>query len=150
MRTFREILGKPSDALQAMVDGLREYSARSDFRIDMDTFGMVHNDVCFGCAATCAIQKATGKYLLDLKYNRLDGLWYNIKAEFFAVSKSELVAFENAINAARLGDVSSLLAYYGIIDNCIFDSRFKLLSDNWEQQLMAVVQVIAELRAVGL
>jgi hypothetical protein len=51
-------LYRPSDALEAMCDGLEDIDARADFSIHMSTFGKFEGGLCFVCAATCAAIKA--------------------------------------------------------------------------------------------
>jgi len=163
VKTFREILGVPSAALQAMVDGLRLYGNRLDFKIDMGTFGSNENGVCFGCAASCCVQKVLGKNLLSGG----DGIEIPVvRARFFGTAVEDLGDFEWAVDGARSGSLSCLLGYFGInemthqsivelngqwgVNDTIWDSRYELNSDDWEQQLGAVEEVIAEMKAIGI
>ena len=147
--TFREILGKPSSALQAMVDGLR--SCGPNFVVYMNSFGHIENGICYGCAATCCIQKATGKQYADFleKYPDENPEDY---ASFYGISVEEFSDFEGAMDLARRGFISSLLDYFDIDAGSHYqwDSRFKLDDGNWQTQLFLVDEVIADMKAAGI
>jgi hypothetical protein len=57
MRKISDIISKPSEALQEMLNGLNESKTWKNFELDMDTYGEVSRGVtiCFGCAATCTV-----------------------------------------------------------------------------------------------
>lgn len=114
--TFREILGKPSAAIRAMCDGLEEQSQRRGFRIDMQTFGFSSNKVCFGCAATCAAQKTTGR---TLKWDTIAGV--TTRADALGVDAHDLETFEIAIDNLRRGSgcLQPLLDYFGVCNAMI-------------------------------
>lgn len=63
MIKIREKITKPSEMVRAMINGLRRQDEREDFHIKMDKWaGLGSLDgkpVCFGCAATCAVQELT-------------------------------------------------------------------------------------------
>ena len=45
MKTLKELCdGKPSNAIKAMIEGLRTQSKRPDFKIRMSTFGSQHQE----------------------------------------------------------------------------------------------------------
>jgi len=146
-KTFREIIGKPSAAAQAMVDGLRRHSQRPDFRISMTTFGFSCGEVCFGCAATCATQEAA-----QVNYDTISINYTGARAVVCGVSESDLWKFEGAINSFRTGFTFSLLAYFGLSHMYRegFNERFKLQSSDWKNQLEAVEILIAEWRELGI
>lgn len=52
------LIPKPSMLIRAMIKGLRE-EPNDHFEVDMTTFGYVHRDVCYGCAATATILNLT-------------------------------------------------------------------------------------------
>ena len=55
---FREKIksAKPSEIIQAMVDGLQ----KEHVKVDMKTFGEIRGGICFGCAATNCIIEISG------------------------------------------------------------------------------------------
>jgi hypothetical protein len=57
MQTIQELLdNKLYRLVEVMIQGLEEFSQKPNFKIDMSTFGEIQNDICYGCAATCALQ----------------------------------------------------------------------------------------------
>ncbi len=59
---------RPSNAVWAMVLGIDGALARDDFTIDMGTFGESYDGMCYGCAATCALQQITEKWEAEEHY----------------------------------------------------------------------------------
>ena len=133
----KEFLGinQPSQAIFAMCDGIEDALARSDFRIDMDTFGRTENNICCGCAATCTLQK-----LSDLKFNQ--ATIYGAVARFTAIlnkKESSLswddfdnldrhMSFEQAIDALRgcnFHPIFDFFGYVGLGDNYQLLMKFK-------------------------
>lgn len=105
--TFKEVFPRASDAVKAMVRGLR----RPKVGVDMGTFGKdqygnsisdlnSEEKVCFGCAATCTVLEGMPEW--QDHYDRL----YN---------STDLAYFEGYIDNLREGDVHTLLVtYYGV------------------------------------
>jgi len=162
MKTFREILGKPSSALQAMVDGLREYSGRKDFVVDMGSYGHVEGGICYGCAATCAVQKTLGLDYLSVGYSYPRSSKDLGSEQLLGVDSRDLCAFETAIDQARKGDLWELMGYFNVDSDVLdsvmlvdrscttkWDRRFDL-EDNWREQLGVVEAVISEMKVLGL
>jgi hypothetical protein len=146
MKSIRETLKVPSAALQAMVNGLRKQSKRSDFKIDMGTFGDAYGGVCYGCAATCALQEISG---IDFTLENM--LWHNLPYAT-PFSGQEISDFEDVIDAARSGYLLPLFTFFHLhpIHNRGYPRRFNLDTDNWEEQLPEVEKLIAELKEKGL
>lgn len=146
-RTFREILKTPSAALKAMCDGLEKQSRRKDFIVDMGTFGSREGKVCFGCAATCATQQASG---IDLTLETIEN--EDERSDRLAVDYSDLNRFEIAMNAARLGCLRQLFYYFNSESKYLQseDGRYCLDNDNWHDELPKVLAHIAELQSAGL
>ena len=149
----------PSDALQAMVDGLLRNSRRKDFKVDMGTFGRAADGICFGCAATCAVQEASGKQFVfeELRgiyglNSRFRNLSIGAQAECLGENYVKLATLENAIDGARQGYLRELFRYFGLGDEHRqgYDERFELKTHNWRDQLGAVCDLIEELEAQGL
>lgn len=165
MKQIRKLAPTPSAALQAMVDGLREQSKRPDFKIEMRAFGEVDNDdkptMCFGCAATCAVQKLTGK-----NYHGTEILERLDRAHYMDLEYKDMLYFEWAIDEARKGDLDGLIDfYYEGKSDCpdpmnILNKRswilrgteyfFALSNTNWEFQLPIVERLITLLKSHGL
>ena len=63
------------EAIDAMLIGL-ETIPNGSFKIDMTTFGNIDNNVCYGCAATCALQQ-----LYDVRFtsDNIFGCLVNIR-----------------------------------------------------------------------
>jgi hypothetical protein len=150
MSKIKDIVKTPSAALQAMVDGLREQSKRSDFKIDMHTYGAYNPGygVCFGCAATCATQK-----IFETKFQPDFINTVSRRAEAFKCEMYDLHEFEQAINSARIGVMSKLFLYYDIVlygvKDVSFLPEFSLCTDNWEAELPKVEKYIACLQQYG-
>jgi len=146
MKSIKEQLKVPSAALQAMVDGLRKQSKRKDFVINMSTYGESRGEICFGCAATCAVQQISG---INLTVEDIDVANQSLKLGY---DFDHLSAFEMSINAARLGDMYLLFLFFDLVWQYDFDydERFFLKTENWEEQLPAVEALIAELKEKGL
>jgi len=145
LKSIKELAPNPSDALQAMVDGLREQSKREDFIIDMGWFVGKEDGICCGCAATCALQRLAGvNFTIEnsINANRFDLL--QLKGA---------ISFESVIDDARQGYMSELFGFYGFDRDSNPDlpqnPNFDLETDNWEEQLPDVEAYIAELRAAG-
>jgi len=146
MRLIKDIVPKPSDAVQAMIDGLLEQDARKGFKVDMDTFGSSMDGICYGCAATCAVQKIAGK---DLPADVIG--MAREEAEFLGFDLKDVIDFEFAIDDLRAGDTKGLSEYY---DRFISDElrypEFSLHSRDWREQLPAVQEYCNKLKAAGL
>lgn len=148
MRKITDIISKPSEALQAMVDGLLEQDKRPDFEVNMSTFGDHNEDerMCYGCAAACAIQKLAGKNLdaesiFDL-YARAGGL---------GISTKSLDVFETAIDIARQGGLINLFHFFNIYDVPLRLrlGGWSLQTHNWREQLPVVIGFIEKLKKEG-
>lgn len=149
MKKIKQYIKLPSEALRAMVDGLTEQSKRPDFEIDMGSFGewsdLDGKPVCFGCAATCTIQKITGhNFGLDEIGDRED------RAKALKDSEEDLHDFEHAMDSARNGYLSKLFEYFGY--RCPEDFvgvEYDLKNYNWQGQLSLVEDVILRLQEEG-
>jgi hypothetical protein len=157
MKTFRELCdGLPSRALQAMVDGLEEQDRAEGRGVGMDTFWSVGKDAtCFACAATCAIQSLAGKTLCPDAIGASPGAEGSNTApglpEFWGHRVSDISAFEDAIDIARMGAISDLLRYMKVARPLgLPDPTFWLQDCNWKEQIPEVKTFIEELKARGL
>jgi hypothetical protein len=153
MTSIKDIVKKPSAALQYMVDGLRNQSKRDGFVIDMNVFGDWRGSrtedktrliICFGCAATCAVQEVFKINYTDesIEYRDLRALVINCDA-------TDLGIFEEAIDEARLGIMDKLFKYFGYSISVKEGVRFSLRNENWEKQIPLVEEYIKELISLG-
>jgi hypothetical protein len=144
MLKIKDIVKSPSSALQAMVDGLRSQNERHDFHVDMCTFGEYDEDmdICFGCAATCAVQEIFGK---NLRGHDIVNIFD--RADIFGCDIKDIDSFESAINYARLGNMSLLFEYYGYYgpEFLVTLPHLILYTGNWLINLPLVEEYIKEL-----
>lgn len=146
MRKIKDILPKPSDAIQAMIDGLEEQSKRPDFEVNMSFFGLHDKEMCFGCAATCAAQKAFGR---NLSFENIEGT--DSRAAFFETDIEEYDAFESAIDDFRSGKAFPLFKFYGIDPpNSLLSPPFYLGSATWRREIVSVESYLEKVKALGL
>jgi hypothetical protein len=146
MKQIKDIISKPSEALQAMVDGLLEQSQRSDFQIYMNTYGEYdsYDDICHGCAVTCTVQKLLNKNLTE------ENIYSYSHSEFFGID--DIRIFESVMDDARMGYLVSLFEYFNLLDKYhhSFDKRFWLRTDNWQEEIPKVKELINELKEKNL
>ena len=166
MITLNETQLKPSIVLQAMVTGLLNSKNDPKFTVDMDYFGYVKEQLCYGCAATVTLVEmfGNGKSASELMLGHANAQVEqsnSIDAHLSDVLKLEpsigqdslpdnLKDFENAVDSARRGRVSWLIEFLtGEPDKLSFNSRWELGDHNWEDQLPIVEATIAEMIAAG-
>lgn len=153
MKTFKELCdGKMWRAVEAMIVGLETQSKREDFHVNMTTFGTVAckssfgtfkaeeyhsktNTVCFGCAATCAVQQLTG--INFYTHHTVDKIIQ--RAELVSTSYNDLNDFETAIDDLRESDLLMLSQYMGVdidvISVKLYNQLPVLESNNWRDGL---------------
>jgi hypothetical protein len=114
---------KPSELLQAMVDGLMRHKDLPDFKVDMETFGRAEDDICYGCAATCALSELMGTthpeavrgFKDEYEQPWMTGLSYvtsyrTMEKYSGTYDRAELIdRIETAIDSARRGNTDPLL-----------------------------------------
>jgi hypothetical protein len=145
-RTFLGI-DRPSQALQAMLDGLYEQYNRHDFRIDMRVYGAGDGGVCYGCASTCTLQKLAGKDFTTATIDTRDS-----RAAVLAVDANDLYIFEHAMDHARKGGCGLLFDFFEIprpITSDLLSFPFYLTSGNWQDQVPSVRRAISLLQESG-
>lgn len=103
IRSIKELVKTPGNAVRHMVNGLRRYKNKEGFKINMDTYGTYRFEegtepTCYGCAATCSVQDIADH---DFTYKEI-GLT-NKRASALNYEPWELFSFENAINILRMG-----------------------------------------------
>lgn len=153
MKTIKELAPKPSDAITAMIDGLREQSQREDFVVDMHDFGTKRNSgMCCGCAATCAIQKLTGINFKGLYVTEMPSDFL-ARVKEFELGRESMGEFEDIINQFRLTNWVVLLRFYDIepIYGAIPNKELRgLWNDNWKENLHLYEAYRDQLKAIGL
>ena len=163
---IRDIIHKPREALQAMVDGLLSQDMRKDFEIDMNTYGLVDEAICMGCAATCAVQQITGKDITCERFtvDTCDTIKHEAQALGLSQDKAsldDLRKFEQAIDRARRGQLVTLFDYFHIEPELInlpeetyrirddIGIIIEIKTDNWKQQIHYVMKKVKELKELG-
>ena len=158
LKSIKELCPKPSDAVMAMVNGLRKQSKRKNFRIRFSSFGSreyadgTDKIICFGCAATSAIQFIANKNFtgeeIDTRAER---------GEFLGFDKNELQDFEEAIDNLRNGWVRALFFFYGLNYSDYFallqpmKERLEDLHDlNWKEEIHHYEDFANKLKEIGL
>jgi hypothetical protein len=110
MQDIKVIAPKAYMAVQAMIDGIRAQKRRKKtFTLQMATFGYRNSmmRMCFGCAATCALQKLANKNFVDDQIQTVLS-----RAEFLGFDRDQTEAFEEVINHLRCGSILHLLEFY--------------------------------------
>ena len=153
MKKITDIISKPSEAVDAMIAGLRRQSRRKNFEIKMATYGSSVGKICFGCAATCTIQELAHKNLPPESMS-LEML----RAEFLGFNTVDLSEFESVINNLRNGYVYHILSYFEVkqelIDEVQHSSFYITLpvldTHNWKEKLPPYVKFSKYLKSLGL
>ena len=99
------------NAAAAMVAGLKIQAARDDFTVNMMVYGDVNNQksMCFGCAATCAIQEHTG---VDFDADNITDRY--TRAAAVDVDMDTMRRFEEAIEGLRCSAAGRLGIFCGL------------------------------------
>ncbi|CBA17877.1 hypothetical protein AHIS2_p070 [Acaryochloris phage A-HIS2] len=158
MNTFKTFCPKISDAIQAMYDGLLDQDNRgSDYGIDMCHYVTQRHNVCFACAATCAIQKATG---FTIEPNMISIMKNSAStADFkddFELEFDELADVEDALDGFRSGAPDCLLEYYEVDPDEIPEKLFEdmeniwLTTEEWRTEIQALPPIIQALKEINL
>ena len=113
-------ISKPSEAIRAMIEGLKENSDREDFKIDMGSFGKTdESNICFGCAATCTLQKLSGVKFTKENIFRADRRTIAINrhlSEGDIILSKQLFNFESAIDGLRTGCYIDIIYFFELYD----------------------------------
>lgn len=147
-QTYKDYFGgKVSNALEAMVTGLRMTEKERGFEINMGSFGTVtESGVCYGCAATAAV-RACLKHPIPSDY--LGG--QSTRAFAAEADVRDEYQFESSIDRARTGDLNCLIDYMGAREAFKQHRRLRrintrLVSNNYLMQLPTFERRIALLR----
>lgn len=155
---------KPSEFLQAMVDGLRDSVGRDDRQLSMGTYGMVvarldHERVCAGCAATWALHTLAGKKELELDaFHTRGGGWF-YPDNYFPEPQARIREFECVIDSVRVGIMSDALRHWPGLENfcCLQPGTLQKWEKRWHiesaadlDQLQLVENAIWDMETLGL
>ena len=101
--TFKEkVLSMTAkEIIMSMVEGLQN----PVITINMDTYGEAIEGVCFGCAATNAVCKISGKVFTE------DNIDEDLRSNFLKTDRLFLSEFEMAIDNLRAGGIKSYNFY---------------------------------------
>ena len=130
MRILDEIQGKPSIAILRTIQGMRRLKQNKNFKLDMFTFGKVKEGICYGCAATAAIQE-----IAQIELTQENICTTSQRAKALSFDPKELHLFEHAINDARVGDMVNLLKFCDITN---VDARRRY----WERRWIRIQSII--------
>ena len=92
----------PYEVIDAMIQGLKNPSCK----INMHSYGFSTEGMCFGCAATNAIQ-----YLADKKFTPDNINSLSSRSKYLNINTRDLEYFEDAINNLRCGYISMANLY---------------------------------------
>lgn len=170
--TFKEKCnGLPSNAVDAMVQGLRDHAAKPNGRIYVKGFLAYKGDFCFACAATCAIQRLLRCDLLDFRdcakdmqkarAEQLDLTYlFPVNAKYRALFTGwpidvdhlyDMQKFEEAIDNLRSGYPGPFFTYFAIRATYVMPSGLPTLDDkNWSLMLPFYERFRDHLKAHGL
>lgn len=144
--TFRDILKTPSNALEAMLDGLEASKNWDNFRIQMKVYAYKssESDVCYGCAASCTVLNLYG-YNTQFFVDRYS--WKDL-ADTLDCDPEDLKKFEQAIDNVRYCSMYTLGRYFGVeLDD---PEETWYMSNNWESSVLHIRTYIERLKALGL
>jgi hypothetical protein len=141
-------LRRPSDALEAMCDGLEAISTRDGFVIDMSQFGRGYADGYHVCAATCTSLQASG--CLRPGWGVLDSP--TGRANYFQLPYDTYRRFEEAMDLTRYGDLSALAEFFGLVGGELNRWRYQweMRTEGWQATLSRVRVAIQEMRELNL
>lgn len=150
LRLRAMLQGKPSIALEAMCDGLEKFDEAKGFVINMSTYGAVYKKVCYGCAATCALQQLAGVvFTPSTIYDRHKAA--GVVNGTALQAKADAMEFERAMNSARRGALLDLWKFCGMRIDVPPHRRWRpLLNHTWRDELPRVRQFVAMLKAKGM
>jgi hypothetical protein len=107
--------------VEVMVESLKN----PIIKVDMNYFGTVYDQVCYGCAATNAICK-----IADTKYDFENISRGELRSKFLKVDYDYLCFFETAIDNLRVGNI---IAFYSNIckakEITVEENTYRFLAD---------------------
>lgn len=160
---------KMSQSLHAVLDGLEDMEKDPAQAVDMSTFGnwlwtsdMTEDGeiteeklICYGCAATAALQKLANKKFdkrnITIETNRFNA----VKEQHPGLNDIRFRRFEIAIDDFRAGYPDPLMKFFGIKDESVINavvrkSSFLYMGDEWRKEVPCVRGIIEYLEERGL
>ena len=163
LKRMRDVCPNPSDAVRAMVMGLRTARQTSNFFVDMDVYSHVNSwsdkKICYGCAATCAIFESlnlwAGMGMREYAASRGRG---NEEVDAAGVESltgvawTDLKRWESTIDALRLGDPGCIYRYYGVdLSKYVNIPNLPLLGNSYSEAELQKYEAFADaLKTAGL
>ena len=149
MQSIKDYYPTLSAAIKGMIDGLNN-AKNAHFEVDMETFGVLYNGICYGDAGFAAIQNIMPKPAIEY---RKEGTPNSLSWSFLdtGFDQRELEAFEIAIDEFSSGVVSCLLEFYGIssLNSKCSSPDWNLETDNWQEELPKVAIYLNQLISLG-
>ena len=140
-------------AIKAMITGIEKSQSGTyeNFELSMDSFGDTDGSICYGCAATVALQELTGyifppetysdKYIdteSDLYTQAYHKAILNHElAENY--SSADIAKFEQVVNDFRLGYISTFFMYFN-------EPKPKTVSD-WHMENYNIREELLKIKA---
>jgi hypothetical protein len=135
--------GTASSVIDAMIQGLRNIP--EGFVVSMGTYGIFEGNICFGCAATCAVMQISG---VTFTPETISG--FAKRAAVTGYSPEDITDFENAINWLREGYLGALEDLLGVSLPKPSIALPRLQTSTWEQNLWAYEAYRDQLKEAGL
>lgn len=166
-KTFMGI-SRPSQALQAMIDGLQ--GREKNQHVDMASFGyrLEGHHTCYGCAATWTLQQLRGEPLPGEYFTAFDedcvalrdaSLDTQERSHVLKQRDYEVESFEIAMDHARQGLLKTLFEFFGLSksdvksfnDYCHSNGVRvrRLINESWEDCLPDYVELVKHLEKQG-
>lgn len=121
-KSIKQVLKKPSDAINAIIKGIKAKIKDDKFKFDMSNYGaIVDKQICLGCLATSTIHTVYDVGYDDFVNTRLQcasainvaKLVYNKHSnEIEHEYAQEFNVFEDTIDSLRTGQIRPLLRFY--------------------------------------
>lgn len=158
---FKSKLKKPSNAVQAMIDGLWAMNKEPDIKINMSYFYNKRGDgPCMVCAATATAMQVTQTPVGNLlacvaEHEDMPEVCppWDTMAEAMRISGDELAEFELMVNSLRLGYTCDLLEYFDVPkEHAAYAVEYGFMLDtrNWFAQMPRVESYRDTLIELGL
>ena len=128
--------------LNAMCDGLIHQSKRKNFKVDMDSFGGADGMLCFGCAATCALQEL---HDVNFTVKNIDSLDTRARAVNMGITEDDLDTFEGVVDDARRGNLHWLYTYCGLDLHEAPVHGWYMINSNWRKEIPKVRRFVEKL-----
>ena len=162
LKRMRDVCPNPSDAVRAMVSGLRTARETKDFRNNLEGYAFLHcsgaektgnlQKICYGCAGTCAILESLGLWHRRNEYADYRGRGKKAKLESLTgVVYDDIKRFELDIHDLGEGDPVWLYKYYSVDPSLGGDPSLPLLDRSYSEAELQQYEAFADaLKTAGL